>query len=363
MKYPVGPVTITPGAATLQMPASRETMAGLLLFNNSQYLLQVGPNSIWVQPFSSAWIGVDDCNPSNLSLSATLAGPAAAVAAGVAALQLLTGTWFSADEDTPDVEPFAADPLLVAAQIAAAGFPTTYQGSVVYDDFLPNMVPANAKPAVYTVPYDFSASASVAINIDTNGALGPAFVLLDWIDPTTGQAYASKVVQASGGGGTIAYTGPVQAPRLRITFSQGYNTLSDNPRLRVYRSNRPLLERFSGDPAYKVGTSNLPSGLNFLNQSATVTQFNSKGGRHCFRTLWHTAYDGTSKALIGHRAVLLDGTVQTAWWADGTFGVTVGTNNTIVGEVELPPGSLAILFQARAASTGAVALDLWSGTA
>lgn len=139
MKYPAGPVTVTPGRLRLPMPASAVVLAGGVLSNNSQFLMQVGPHGLWLQPYSAAWFDVEDLGQASCDVIASAFGGQTVIAGA----QVLTAMFYSNDEAVPDVAPFAADPLAVAAGMFATGIPSVLVQQQIRSDAFGQALPAS----------------------------------------------------------------------------------------------------------------------------------------------------------------------------------------------------------------------------
>lgn len=240
MRWPAGPITVAPGTFTIPLPAgsNQALLAGVLINNNSQYLLSVGPSRDWLQPFSTGWFGQDALNAAQLSVNALAVGSQTSAADG----QILTAMFYGVDEQPPVVTPFAADPITVAEALALSGIPNVLDTVALYRGSQANpLAPQAAQDLPSVGGY---ASLTILTQEVTLGPNAPTNLQLDWYqtDATgaaTGLPYTEYLTTVLGGaaqGG--AWSVPVAAGFLRITNARAIG--GHGLAVQVYGSNRAV---------------------------------------------------------------------------------------------------------------------------
>lgn len=294
--WTAGPFNLAAGALNIPNPAtSRDALTGALFENNSQYLLQVGADSQFVQPFSSKWIDGPQLNPSNQTVVASVFGGQPIASSG----QVLTVTFYGLDEARPEISPFAADPVTVADALAQIGLPNVFVN--------PKIVDVTLTALHQTDTQTVSQYASLIVQLGT----GTSPVQYDMheespFDPA-GLTVSDVLSNIDGGAGfTPTWVIPVVGASVKFSILGG-----GNQRLVLYGSNRqvpaPMLLNNGLLPRKLAFSGAATIGLQSQLVSADANPWaNTTFNRACFARCAVGAIGGS----IGYRYLDAGGTVR-----------------------------------------------------
>lgn len=327
MKWPVGPIVVTPALASVPVPTGTSgLLIGVALFNNSQYLLKVGAVGEWLQPFSAGWYGPDAMTNNSLPITASPFGSQVNASDG----QILTGTFYSSDEAKPDLLPFAADPITAAEALAATGVPSTLLASTLYS----NIVNSGAGAAAVISGIGGFGSAVIKTHDTVFGSAIPTNLQLDWysaIDANgnpVSQPYTEYLTNMAGQALDPSWQVPINGPYLRVT-----NRAAHPLQVQVFGSNRTIARPVTLGGTYTPRAFNR-NGIATAN-NVPVILVNADGGVD-FSSMTGPVYvrgacSGASGGLFGFRWLGPDNNTH-----DSYFSTAVAAGGQFVGAVDHP---------------------------